>query len=414
MLVIATTLLAGMTGRVLSVIADGSPDVAGVAREELAYLRTSLDHGGGQRMQKLFPEGYFFTNVLYGLALTDLAAAGHGDRRAEGAEATRVLGRLASPAGTAVFDRELSPSYGVFYTGWSLLLRAQTAALVEPAGRAGDELSAVADRLAGAVKMALDTGGSPFLLSYPGRSWPVDTVVAMAALRRADQVTGADHRGLVDRWLRRAEAFADPATGLLPHEADPVTGRGLGGARGSSQSIIQRFWPVLDPAGAPASYQRFRSTFLTRRFGVVGVREYPRGVAGGGDVDSGPLVAGLSASATAVTIAAARAHGDQAVAVSLTHEADVFGLPFRWFGSRRYLGGCLPVADAFLVWARTTPLPMAGSNFAAAPMVWWPAVLLGLPWLGLAAAWTLTVRRRLLSSPDRGLRCPVPPGQGPY
>ncbi|EIV92732.1 hypothetical protein [Frankia sp. QA3] len=186
-------------------------------------------------------------------------------------------------------------------------------------------------------------------------------MVAVAALRRADLATGADHSALIARWVDRARARADPGTGLLPHETDPVTGRRVSGARGSSQSLIQRFWPLLDPAGAPTSYRRFRSVFVTRRFGVVGVREYPAGVAGGGDVDSGPLLAGLSMSATAVAIGAARSNGDVAVAVSLTHEADVFGVPVRWWGTRRHLLGAVPIADAFLAWARATPYPPPGS-----------------------------------------------------
>jgi hypothetical protein len=158
---------------------------------------------------------------------------------------------------------------------------------------------------------------------------------------------------------------------------------------------------VLDPADAAASYRRFRSTFLTRRFGVVGIREYPRGVVGGGDVDSGPLVAGLSVSATAVAIAAARANGDEAVAVSLTHEADVFGFPIRWFGTRRYLGGLLPIADAFLVWARTTPFVSPAHALANSPTAWWPAGLLGIPWLALTAAWIAVARRGWLRSTRR-------------
>ncbi|EIV92733.1 hypothetical protein FraQA3DRAFT_2345 [Frankia sp. QA3] len=184
-----TAMVVAVTGRVLFVVGDGSPDDVGVVRGELSFLGSALDHGAGERMQRLFPEGYFFSNVLYGLALTDLAAGGHGDPGKARAEAARVLGRLASPAGTAVFERGLSPEYGVFYAGWSLLLRAQSAAL---AARGGGDLAvpagwppsasggglpggeraglAAADRMAEAVRAALDAGASPFLPAYPGRS----------------------------------------------------------------------------------------------------------------------------------------------------------------------------------------------------------------------------------------------------
>jgi hypothetical protein len=85
--------------------------------------------------------------------------------------------------------------------------------------------------------------------------------------------------------------------------------------------MIQRFWPLVDPAGAPASYARFRELFVTTQYGVVGVREFPPGVGGRGDVDSGPLVAGLSASATTVAIGAATVNGDRALAATLVHKA---------------------------------------------------------------------------------------------
>jgi hypothetical protein len=187
----------------------------------------------------------------------------------------------------------------------------------------------------------------------------------MAALRTADAAAGTDHRRLVERWRARAMALADREWGLLPHRVVPDSGVALDGPRGSSQSIIQRFWPIVDPQGAARVYRRFRAAFVTRELGVVGVREHPRGVDGGGDVDSGPLVLGLSASASAVTIGSARAVGDRRLARTLAREAELLGLAFTWRGERRYAAGVLPVGDAFLAWALATPLgpgPVAGAD----------------------------------------------------
>jgi hypothetical protein len=125
--------------------------------------------------------------------------------------------------------------------------------------------------------------------------------------------------------------------------------------------------------------------------GFVAVREYPAGVQGEGDVDSGPLVAGMSASATAVTIGSARANGDTALASVLTREAEVFGLP--WGGEhRRYLFGRLPVADAFLAWARAAPVG-AGTSLPGLPVAWWP-LYPALPWVPVVAGWAVLVARR--------------------
>ena len=128
---------------------------------------------------------------------------------------------------------------------------------------------------------------------------------------------------------------------------------------------------------------------MVREAGLVGVREFPRGQSGVGDVDSGPLLLGVSASASAVTLAAARAVGDAELAADLDREAELLGLPLRWAGERRYALGLLPVGDAFLAWARTRPIDPAGDRGSGQESVrpWWPALaapflvpLLGLRW----------------------------------
>src|SRR5262249_40809243 len=150
---------------------------------------------------------------------------------------------------------------------------------------------------------------TPFLSAYPGQSWPVDNVVAIAALRLHDTLLPPRFDALIARWLDAARARLDPATGLLPHRVDPATGEPLEGARGSSQSIIARFLPEIDLAWGRAQYALFRERFVTTVAGLPGVREYPHDAPGQGDVDSGPLIAGVSLSATVVTLGAALAGG---------------------------------------------------------------------------------------------------------
>ncbi|GIE93174.1 hypothetical protein Ari01nite_06390 [Paractinoplanes rishiriensis] len=62
----------------------------------------------------------------------------------------------------------------------------------------------------------------------------------------------------------------------------------------------------MNPRRAPRAtdqYVRFRGPFLAAPFGVgPAVRDYPRGVDGAGDTGSGPLLLGVSLSATVVTL----------------------------------------------------------------------------------------------------------------
>lgn len=90
---------------------------------------------------------------------------------------------------------------------------------------------------------------------------------------------------------------------------------------GISQSLDNR--PDAD------TWSRFVETFVVREAGLVGVREYPQGQSGAGDVDSGPLVLGVSASASVVTLAAARTVGDTRLVQALDREAELLGLPIR-------------------------------------------------------------------------------------
>src|SRR5207248_2280587 len=114
----------------------------------------------------------------------------------------------------------------------------------------------------------------------------------------------------------------------LPHRVDPDTGDPVEVARGSSQSIILRFLIEVDPDFARAQYLRFRDRYVVSPLGLgPAVREYPDGMAGPADVDSGPLPLGVSLSATVVTIGAAQVHGDVQLAAALANYGELAGLP---------------------------------------------------------------------------------------
>ncbi len=61
---------------------------------------------------------------------------------------------------------------------------------------------------------------------------------------------------MIAHWMTLAQERLDPATGLLSHRADPRTGQPLDGARGSSQSVIARFLPAIDPVWGLDQYRR--------------------------------------------------------------------------------------------------------------------------------------------------------------
>ncbi|MFI7231386.1 hypothetical protein ACIBO5_50000 [Nonomuraea angiospora] len=398
--VVSACALAGVVRLTVPATAGTSAEPPGV-RRQLAFLRAALDTGAGDEAQALFPEGYFFLHALYGLSWVELGMREPADGRSRALrEARWALSRLDSPAGRAPFSPGLTPPYGVFYRGWSNWLRGGVLSL-EPAGRRDPaEVRRFAEdsaALGAAFDASFDAGGSPYLAAYPGQAWPVDSTVAVASLRLHDAILPARFGATVERWLREVRRRLDPRTGLLPHRADPGGGAPAEVARGSSQSMIQRFLVDVDPAFAAEQYARFRELYVVTPLGLgPAVREYPQGVDGPADVDSGPLPLGVSLSATVVTLGAAQAHSDAPLASALAGYGELAGLPVDTPWTKRYAFGLLPIGDAFLAWAKTARPWVARPPSAPAATVswWWRTPLLILLTALAAAPWLPALRRR--------------------
>jgi hypothetical protein len=389
--VLAVSMFLG-AGRAVAVLWGPPPGDRELA-EQARFLESAVERGSAQESQALFPEGEMFLIVLSGLV-----TASDGTRPPEVRRAIieQRLAELESPAVTRRFGDPGGVEHGVFYQGWRLLLAVEHTRL----GASGDSAQQVQER-ARAILDAVAADPTGFAPSYPGARWPVDTVVALAAVARADVAVGVPGaRADLDRWLVRSAPVRAAHAGLLPHQVSPA-GDVLQGPRGTSASLIALFMPEIDPVGGAEHWAAFHAAFVTRVGGLVGVREYPHGTSGHGDVDSGPLVAGVSLSASAVALAAARRAGAPELAAGLDREAELFGLPFGWSGERFYAGGVLPVGDAFVAWARTAPLASeevepsgdpAELHDGPAPVLWpWAAV----PALvGAACVWGAVRLRR--------------------
>ncbi|MGS2807171.1 hypothetical protein [Nocardia sp. MW-W600-9] len=361
----------------------------GSTERQLAFVRDALDGGADFAAQSQFPEGHFFLNALYGLSWVQAARTDPDLREAALRESRWALERLESADGRAVFSPALRPAYGVFWAGWTNWLRGAILSL-----DAGDpaEVRRFAAR-SEEIAQAFAASETPFLQAYHGQAWPVDSTVAIASLRLHDRLFGERFGAVTTRWLASARAHLDPATGLLPHEVAP-DGTQLDGARATSQTVILRFLPELDADFARSQYRLFRDQFLSYPGGFgPALREYPRGVDKAGDVDSGPLVAGISLSATVVGLGAARVNGDRELAAAIGSEGELLGLPMDLPGSKRYAFGAVPIGDAFVVWSSTARLLTTEPAAGEGNLRWWWRVpwviVLGViacaPWAGMLA-----------------------------
>ena len=119
------------------------------------------------------------------------------------------------------------------------------------------------------------------------------------------------------------------------------------------------------------------------------------------DVDSGPLSFGLTPVATGVSLAAARANGDDEIFERVLQLGETLGLPLTWDGQKRYALGQLVAGDAFEAWGKTivpwrmgTAVPPPGDYPRLTPRIHVWAYGIALVWSALLLLPFAARRRR--------------------
>lgn len=211
----------------------------------------------------------------------------------------------------------------------------------------GNEEHALAQPVARALRRRFDASPTALIETYPAETYVPDNVVAIAGLSLLDRCRGEpSSRATIARFLEvmRRERL-DAKTGVLVFAPGQL-------GRGSGAAWMAYFLTFIDDDLA-----RTQSAALFREFGVelpfggFAIREWPRGVERGGDVDSGPLVFGLSPAATGFALAGAAYFRDTERLRQLHVPAEAVGTSIG-FGHRRYLLAPL-VGDAIVLATRT-------------------------------------------------------------
>lgn len=327
--------------------------------KQLRFLRAALEQGADKQMQNIYPEGFLFIRCLYGLAWCNAVKSqppGSALYREGMREIDGALRRVQSEEAKAIFDRDVSLEYGAFYQGWTNYLLGQKLALQPSAGRDAAEVHAFQSNCR-KIAAAYEAASTPYLASYALGTWPADNMLCMATLALHDRLFAPAFQALIRRWLERVRQSLDPATGLIPHEVQP-NGAAAGGARGSSQSLMLILLADIDPVFAAEQFALYLKYFSDKRFSLTGIREYPKGFTGGGDIDSGPVICDMGGAASIVGIGAAMRLERPDLGIQIRNAVEGISFPLEGDESRRYFWGMVPMADAFLAWA---------NSFAAAP-----------------------------------------------
>jgi hypothetical protein len=164
----------------------------------------------------------------------------------------------------------------------------------------------------------LDASPHGLLEDYPGQTYPIDILPAIAVIQRASPLVGQDHSQAVARSVRGFSGAAlDKDTGLPAYVANSGTGQALGPSRGVGIAYMLIWAPEVWPAVAEDWYGRYEAQYWQQSGLLAGTREFAVNSSWPDwwfDVDAGPVFAGYGTAASAFGLAAARANGrfDQA------------------------------------------------------------------------------------------------------
>ena len=172
----------------------------------------------------------------------------------------------------------------------------------------GTQFVAERERIADVLTTALAAKDGAPISSYPFLTWSYDTTPALLAVHLDDRFTGQQRSGaLLDAHLAWLAANGDPELGLPYSRQSPNTEP----PRGCDLSLRIAFLAQMDRDVAMDLYAKYTEHFWVDN-GMAGFREFPPGVDGPQDIDSGPLLGEIGLAATGNGIAAVRAAGDDA------------------------------------------------------------------------------------------------------
>lgn len=215
--------------------------------------------------------------------------------------------------------------------------------------------------------------------SYPDECWTFCNTVALAALRVSDSSTGDDHSALLHEWVAMARArLVDRDTGLLV-SSYRHDGTHLDGPEGSSVFLAAHMLTLVDPVFAREQYRLAREHLGVSFVGFGWSREWPASWEGPADIDSGPIVPVVDASAGAsgMALLGAAAFDDDAWLEALHTSLAFAAFPVQDDDGFRYAASN-QVGDAVLLYSLSQgplfdavgPAPSAGLARTALARRW--------------------------------------------
>ncbi|MHC4885986.1 MAG: hypothetical protein ACYTGH_12970 [Planctomycetota bacterium] len=212
------------------------------------------------------------------------------------------------------------------------------------------KFNAIHDRITAALVRRLKASPLTMLQTYPGEMYPVDNAAVIAGIAQHGRVTRTDYNILIQRWGTNCRSrHVDPTSGLLIQAISSRDGSALDAPRASGTALGLFFISFADHALSATLYKGIKSSCATDWGGFGLVREYPPNVPQGtGDIDSGPVVLGMSFSGTGFSVAGSRIHRDAEFFEKLYRTVYLFGAPNDHEDERTFVTGG-PLGNAIML-----------------------------------------------------------------
>lgn len=303
-----------------------------LARTVAAQIEAGLTTGDFQTQSELFNgEWLFGTHLMAGIGFCQLVRQ-HPETAAEWTPVIEACIRELLSSQVGEFDRKswkadaletLQTDQGhAAYLGYLNFLLGLYREI-----HPQNEFVPLNEAITTALSRRLSQSPNGLVATYPNEWYPVDNTPILASIALHARATGKDHSHL----LRRVESlwrvrYVDAETGLLI-QAINADGSVRDLPRGSGTTLgiffLHHAYPKLTADLFSAVQQQLVTSFLS--FGAV--REYPHGISGPMDIDSGPVIFGFGFSSTGFALAGARIYGDAPLFGRLYSSAILAGAP---------------------------------------------------------------------------------------
>jgi len=166
------------------------------------------------------------------------------------------------------------------------------------------------DRISNALARRLRNTPAGILYTYPREAYPVDNASILGSLLMHQKYFGGAYADVTASMLQYFQkTWCDEKSGLLFQAVDGRNNEAYDDPRASGTALAAYFISFGDRNAAEALYRAIKLGCAGSHIGFGFVREYPSGINGRGDIDSGPVIFGISPSATGFALATARCAG---------------------------------------------------------------------------------------------------------